>query len=570
MLMLATKKRQFLPVDFHLSHWEDLKNFYDQLLNRTLTSVEVLRRWFSDRSELEGAVSEEATWRYINTTRDVTSVHHRQQYETYVKNILPNIMDLAHQLDEKALQCQYIQALRQETGFDLLIRCMESNIKIYSPKNVLILTQLQLQAQKYGQLVGAMTVIIKGQECTLQQATTHLASQDRTLRKEAYQKINTRYLQDKDALNSLYTSLIQGRHQVALNAGFDNFRDYAFIALRRFDYTPKHCFAFHQGVAEVVVPFLNELAQKRREMLGLAELKPWDWLVDPTGNPPLKPFKHGADLLAKTIIVLDQLDPFLGACLRTMEEMEHLDLESRKNKAPGGYHSLLEESGIPFIFMNAAANFKDMITMLHESGHSVHSFFMYDLPLNAFKHTTSEMGELASMSMELLTMDQWYLLFDDEDTLKRAKKQHLENVIHRLAWIATIDKFQHWVYENYNHTLQQRRATWTDILSSLSDNVTQWSGQEAFRNFMWQKQLHLFKAPLYYIEYGIAQLGAIAVWKNYKQNPQQTLQNYFNALKLGYTHSVPHMYKTAGIAFDFSADYIQELVSFVKDQWKEL
>ena len=564
------KKRQFLPVDFQLTQWESLQPFYDQLLHRALTDLAALRGWLLDRSELEGAIAEDAGWRYINMTRDTTHEEYRQRYETYVKDILPQIMPLAHQLDEKTVQCPYAQELGQEVGFDLLLRCLENNIRLYRPENVPILTQLKLREQEYGKIVGAMTVEVAGKELTLQQAAIYLEEQDRALREEVYQKIHSRRWQDKDTLNDLYTALIKDRHQVAIKAGFDNFRDYTFAALKRFDYTPQHCFAFHQGVEEVVVPFLNELAQERQAMLGVALLKPWDHAVDPTGKPPLKPFSDGADLLHKTITAFDRLDPFLGDCLRTMEARGRFDLESRKGKAPGGYNFPLEESGVPFIFMNAAATFKDMITMLHEGGHAVHSFLMHDLPLNDFKHITAEMAELASMSMELLTMDQWDLFFDNEDELKRAKKQQLEQVMGRLAWIATIDKFQHWIYENPHHTLARRKIAWHDVLSSFAEHVTDWSGQEAFQDFMWQKQLHLFEVPFYYIEYGIAQLGAIAVWRKYQQNPKQGLQSYLNALKLGYTCSLPHMYETAGIAFDLRRSYIQELVTFVRDQWQAM
>lgn len=569
--------QEFLPINFQITQWKDLKPFYDQLLNRALTSLEVFRKWLLDRSELEGAIAEDAGWRYINMTRDTTNEAYRQQYEAYVKDILPRITPLAHQLDEKTVQSPYAQELIQKLdfdplmpGFDLIVRCMESSIKIYRSENVPILTQLQLQAREYSKAVGAMTVEVAGKELTLQQAAAYLEVQDRALREEVYQKINTRRLQDKDVLNDLYTAIVKDRHQVARNAGFDNFRDYTFAALRRFDYTPQHCFVFHQGVEEIVVPFLNELAQERKKMLGVAALKPWDQAVDPTGKPALKPFSKGADLLQKTIAIFDRLDPFLGECLRTMEDRGNFDLESRKGKAPGGYNFSLEKSGIPFIFMNAAATFKDIITMLHEGGHAVHSFLMHELPLNAFKHTTAEMAELASMSMELLTMDQWDLFFDNEADLKRAKKQHLEDIISRLAWIATIDKFQHWVYEQPTHTLEQRKAAWNEIFSSFSDNVTEWSGQEASKDFLWQKQLHLFEVPLYYIEYGIAQLGAIAVWRNYQENPKQGLQDYLNALKLGYTRPLPYMYETAGISFDLSVQYISELVAFVRDKWQAL
>ena len=566
----SSTQRKFVPTGFKLTTWKSVQPFYDQLLARTIHGVADLHNWLADRSELEGIISEDAGWRYINMTCDTTNETYRQAYEHYIQDILPHIMPLSHQLDEKVIQSPYTKAITQETGFDLLVRCLASNIRTYRPENIPLLTKLQLQCQTYGQVVGAMTITVQGQEITLSQAATYLESAARALREEVYQKVNQRRLQDKDQLNDLYSALVKDRHQVALNAGFANFRDYAFVALKRFDYTPEQCFTFHQGIQEVVVPWVQEIAQARKALLGVDTLKPWDHAVDPTGKEPLKPFQDTTELLEKTIVAFDRLDPFLGNCLRTMKHMNRFDLATRKGKAPGGYNYPLEASGVPFIFMNAAARFQDMLTMMHEGGHAVHSFLMHDLPLNDFKHVTSEMAELASMSMELITMDQWDLFFEQEEDLKRAKKQQLEQVITKLAWIATIDKFQHWVYENPTHTQEQRKTTWNAIFASFSDHVTDWSGQETFKDFLWQKQLHLFEVPFYYIEYGIAQLGAIAVWRNYLQDPKQALANYKQALELGYTRSLPAMYQRAGIEFDVSPAYIQELIGFVKAQWQAL
>jgi oligoendopeptidase F len=390
------------------------------------------------------------------------------------------------------------------------------------------------------------------------------------LREEVYEQMGHRRLQDKDTLNSLYTTLIRDRHQIAINAGFENFRDYSFVAMNRFDYTPQDCFAFHEAIEKEVVPLLNTLAQKRKDLLGVSVLKPWDTLVDPSNQPPLRPFSDADDLLQKTITAFDQLDPFLGDCLRTMQTMGHFDLESRKGKAPGGYNYPLDETGVPFIFMNATATLKDMVTLLHEGGHAVHSFLVRDLVMNDFKHFTSEVAELASMSMELLTMEHWDIFFDHEKDQKRARRQHLEKIISTLAWVATIDKFQHWVYEHPEHTLAQRQAAWNDIFDRFSDDVTDWSGQEHDKDFLWQKQLHLFEVPFYYIEYGIAQLGAVAVWKRYQANPAQGLRDYLEALKLGYTHTVPQVYQKAGIAFEFSGTYIRELMQFLRTHLEDL
>jgi len=339
-----------------------------------------------------------------------------------------------------------------------------------------------------------------------------------------------------------------------------------FTAMGRFDYEPEDCFAFHDSVAAEVTPILHDLSEKRKKALQVDPLRPWDKKVDISGKPPLKAFENGEELINKTIACFGKIDPYLGECLAVMKKMEHLDLESRKGKAPGGYNYPLSEIGVPFIFMNATSNLRDMVTIMHEGGHAVHSFLTRDLPLTNFKHTPSEVAELASMSMELISMDHWDLFFPDEDDLKRAKRAHLEQVIETLPWVATIDKFQHWIYENPGHDVPARIKAWNEIFGTFSDKVTDWSGLEEEKNYLWQKQLHLYEVPFYYIEYGFAQLGAIAVWKNYRENPEKGLQGYKNALRLGYTQSIPEIYQAAGIRFDFSRAYIHSLIAFVRSE----
>jgi oligoendopeptidase F len=295
-------------------------------------------------------------------------------------------------------------------------------------------------------------------------------------------------------------------------------------------------------------------------------MRPWDTEAEPAGIEPLRPFTDGKDLLKKSIACLDKLDPFFGDCLKKMEELNHLDLDSRKGKAPGGYNMPLAESGAPFIFMNAAAQMSDLTTMVHEAGHAVHSFLAHELALTGFKEYPTEMAEVASMSMELFTMDHWDVFFDNEEEMKRAKRHQLERVITIFPWIAIIDKFQHWVYENPSHSLEERREQWLNILNNFTSISIDHSGLEKFRSYGWQKQLHLFEVPFYYIEYGIAQLGAIGMWKQYRKNPKQALENYMSALSLGGTKTLPELYKAAGIDFDFSAQNISELMLFVKNE----
>jgi oligoendopeptidase F len=411
-----------------------------------------------------------------------------------------------------------------------------------------------------------MTVDIDGKELTLQQASVLLMSTDRKLREDVYHKVTKRRLEDHKVLDELFSKLIGLRHQVALNAGFRNFRDYMFKSLGRFDYTPQDCFNFHEAIQHEVVPILDEFSKERKSALKVDALRPWDKAVDPEGRDALKPFTNGDELAEKTIEVFRKLDPFLGQCLAIMKEMGHLDLESRKGKAPGGYNYPLSEIGVPFIFMNATSTLRDLVTIMHEGGHAVHNFLTRDLELNDFKSTPSEVAELASMSMELISMDHWNVFFTDESELKRAKREHLEDLIETLPWVATIDRYQHWLYENPTHSLDERRQMWNTIFDQFADTVTDWSGLEKAKDYLWQKQLHLYEVPFYYIEYGMAQLGAIAVWRNYREDPAKGLQGYQNALKLGYMKSIPEIYKAANIRFDFSRGYIKELMDFVRTE----
>ena len=404
----------------------------------------------------------------------------------------------------------------------------------------------------------------------MKQAAKFLQSKDRSERETVYRSIQERRLQDKEALNDLYSQLIEKRQQVAVNAGFSNFRDYKFKELGRFDYTPADCEQFQEGVKQHVLPLVNDIYQHKQQQLQLDTLRPWDLDAEPEGVEPLRPFSNGEDLLQKSIAVLEKLNPFFADCFRTMQRMGHFDLESRKGKAPGGYNCPLAESGAPFIFMNAAGQMDDVTTMVHEGGHAVHSFLAHPLSLTAFKEYPMEIAEVASMAMELFTMDHWEPFFDNAEELKRAKLHQLERAITIFPWIATIDKFQHWVYLHPQHSAEERGDAWMRILQEFSTGVLDTSGLETFRRYSWQRQLHLFEVPFYYIEYGIAQLGAIGLWMQYKQQPEQALQNYMNALSLGGTKTLPELYAAAGLKFDFSPAHIKTLMEFVKAEMDKL
>jgi oligoendopeptidase F len=567
---ITRPNRTFLPEDFKVSDWNSLKPFFENLLSRELADLQVLRKWLSDRSELESVISEDLGWRYIKMTCYTDNEEYSKSYQDFVENIQPQIAPLVDQLNKKLAASPFLTQLEGEPGFKILIRNLKKDIELFREENIPLFTQINTDTQKYAQISGAMMVEINGKELTLQQASVILQSTDRAKREEAYRKISERRLKDKTELDDLFSKLIDLRHQVSINAGFTNFRDYMFKSYGRFDYTPKDCFDFHDAIASEVVPILNELSKERKEKLKVSALRPWDKAVDPEGREPLKAFENGKDLTEKSIESFHRLDPFLGQCLSIMKSMGHLDLESRKGKAPGGYNYPLAEIGVPFIFMNATSTMRDMTTIMHEGGHAVHNFLTKDLSLSDFKSPPMEVAELASMSMELISMDAWDIFFPNPEDLKRAKREQLEDIIETLPWVATIDQFQHWIYENPEHSQDDRKKNWNSVFARYADPITEWSGLEEGRDYAWQKQLHLYEVPFYYIEYGMAQLGAIALWRNYKLDKQKGLEGYMNALKLGNLTTIPEIYKAANIKFDFSRAYIKELMDFVKEEFAKI
>lgn len=561
--------RQFLPEDFTITSWEELEPYFKNLLNRPLHSKQDLEKWMKDSSELEAVISEDACWRQIRMTCDTGNKALEEAFVFFVTEIQPKIQPYADKLNRKLVNSAYIAELDQNKYFTYL-RGVKKSIELFREENIPLQAELAVLQQQFGTIAAKMTVEVNGQEYTLQQAAKFLEHHDRSLRESVYRKINERRQQDRDALNDLYTSLIQKRHQVAKNAGFDNYRDYKFRELGRFDYTKEDCFQFHEAVKLHVLPLVNIINKRKKQKLNLPDLRPWDMAAEPEGVTPLNPFKTGSELLEKSIQCFERVHPFFANCLRKMSEMKRLDLESRKGKAPGGYNCPLAETGAPFIFMNAAGQMNDVTTMVHEGGHAVHSFLAHPLELTSFKEYPMEIAEVASMAMELFSMDSWDVFFNNKEDLKRAKEHQLERVITIFPWIATIDKFQHWVYENPNHSVEERLTKWMEILTEFSSGEVNWEGLLAYRKYEWQRQLHLFEVPLYYIEYGIAQLGAIGLWKQFRQNKAAALNNYMMSLQLGATKTLPELYSAAGLVFNFSPDYIQQLMQFVKKEMDEL
>jgi len=384
---------------------------------------------------------------------------------------------------------------------------------------------------------------------------------DRTVRQTAWELVARRRLVDRDAIDDIFDKMIATRTQIGQNAGFDNFRDYQFRAYERFDYDPDACFAFHEAIEKVAVPAKRGIQQQRRQRLNVETLRPWDLAVDTANRPPLKPFETVDQLTTQCSTIFHRLDKTLGQQFDLMVRSGWMDLASRKGKAPGGYQATFDEARHPFIFMNAVSQHQDVQTLIHEAGHAFHTFACRNEPLLAYRHCGMEMAEVASMGMEMIAQD--YLdVFYESENLVRAKREHLEDVVTLFPWIATIDAFQHWLYTHPDHTRNERTAQWNSLLERFG-GIEDYTTYEQMRDALWQRQLHLFGCPFYYIEYGIAQIGALQLWQNTRKNPDKALQQYREALALGGSRPLPELWSAAGLTFDFSKKTLRPLIEAV-------
>jgi oligoendopeptidase F len=569
-MKIEKSKRNFIANDLILNSWEAIEEYYKNLVDRKIQSLEDFIVWLKDRSELDAVIEENAAWRYIKMTIDTTNVKLTEDYTFFVTEIQPKAAPFEDLLNKKMVDYDYFNSLKSTESYAIYFRSITTSLALYRAENIPIEAEINEKSQLFGAISGAQSIEYLGEQITMQKASSLLKETNPELRKDIFQKMASRRKKDVTQLDDLYSELTIRRHQLAVNAGFENYRDYMFQALGRFDYSKEDCFEFHETVKKTIVPLVRKIQQNRLDQLGKKQFKPWDTEVDPLGREPLKPFENGKEMLEKTIRAFKHMDAYFSDCLQTMEQMGYLDLDSKKGKAPGGYNYPLYEIGVPFIFMNAVGSQKDLVTMVHEGGHAIHSFLTRDLELTAFKNLPSEVAELASMSMELLSMKYWNEFYEDSTELKRAKQEQLESIITILPWIAQIDEFQHWVYENPNHAAQDRKDKWIQLSVSYSTGLTDWEGFEDVRAYSWQKQMHLFEVPFYYIEYGIAQLGALSIWKNSIENEEEAIKCYKQALSLGYKTSIPQIYKTAGILFDFSESYVSKLVEFVEEELQVL
>lgn len=562
---MGTFYQETLP----FQHPEEIEQKLIHLLIRDIDSIEELEQWLIDQSDLYDQIEEGLTGHYIDFQCQSDSEEAKQAFEHDQTIIEPILKKYEAELDDKFLKSPFVDSLDKEK-YSRLVRSKQNAQKLFRPENIELEVQENKLSTDYFEHTGGLMVDWHGKESTLSEIAVHLQDEERETRKLAFEKNGSAYQSVKQELQGIMNELIKIRQQKADNAGLDNYRDYMFKKYERFDYTPEDCHTLAAAVNEHVTPLKEKIQKEHKSALGVDIYRPWDTKAVLPGQTPLKPFTDRDELVSTSHSIFDQLDGRFSGLLSEMDERGMLDLTTRKGKAPGGFCAPLPVSGLSFIFMNAATTQDDMITLLHEMGHCIHNDLKRHLPLTIYRDTPMESSELASMTMELFTMDKWDQFYSNPEDLNRAKKEHLEGIIQFLPMGVAVDQFQHWLYENPNHTADERNAKFFELQKKLNGETVDWSGYEHYAENSWLRILHIFEVPFYFIEYVIAQLGALQMFKQFRENPDQALANYKHALSLGNTGSLFDIYEAAGISFDFSSDKIKELMTFLQDELQKV
>ena len=548
-------------------NWSDIQPVYQEFLDREIDSAESLEQWLLELGQFDAFVGETGSMLYVEMTCDTENEEIKQAYLDFVEQVQPELAKVGDLLNRKLAESSHADAL-DAVEYNVLLRDTRMDLALFREENIALGTELTKLGQRYNEICGAMTVDFDGEERTMQQMGKFLQVNDREVRESAYRAVGERRFQDAEEIDDLFDKMIGLRHQIALNAGYENFRDYTFDAKHRFDYTPDDCESFQTAIEQICVPLMRDIDEKRREALGLNALRMWDMGHDVKGRNPLQPFAEVEEMVAGTSRMFHRLSPELGEFFDSLRDGTSLDLDSRKGKAPGGYQLQRDHSRKPFIFMNATGLQRDLETMVHEAGHAFHSIYADHLPLVDYRSAPIEFCEVAAMSMELLTHDFLDEFYSPEDA-NRAVREHLEGIVSILAWIATIDAFQHWIYTNPGHTKEERHQQWLE-LGERFGSILDWSEFEEWRKVGWQRQLHLFSYPFYYIEYGIAQLGALQLWLQYQKDPQTALDNYARSMRLGGSRPLPELFEAGEMSFNLGSSTVQGLIDAVRTELDQL
>ncbi len=548
--------------------WEDIAPFYEALATSPLDRTNV-EAWLADWSLFESLLSEASALASFAYTCDTSDAAREAAQLRFGTQISPKAREQRVRLQERLVKLDYVRP-----GLETTVQRFRNQMRLFAAANVPLFGELSKLETEWSKVNGAMTVEWDGEQKTPAQLLPFLESTDRAVRERAFKLRAKPYIDQRQVLVDIFDRMYDLRQQVARNAGFENFRDYSHLEKNRFDYTPDDCLRFHEAVESAVMPAVERILRRRRTQMGIDPLRAWDITADPKGRTPLKPFTDIATFIGRAADVFTHVDPEFGGYYRSMAEANLLDLDNRKGKAPGGYCQTLAFRKMPLIFMNAVGIDEDVRTLLHEAGHAFHSFEASTLPLLFQRHPGSEMAEVASMSMELLASP--FIDADDggyysEDDALRSRADLLEGIVLFLPHCASVDAFQHWIYLNTDgRDAAARDRKWLELRQRFEGSSLDWDGLDAERIARWYQQPHFFGSPFYYIEYGIAQLGALQVWRNSLRDPQEAVRHYRGALTLGATKPLPDLFKAAGARLMFDSEGMRELISVVEEELAKL
>lgn len=552
--------------------WETFAPFFEELGKRPLTS-ENLRQWLTDWSDLTRLFFEAASLIYIEKSQDTTDKEKEQAFLDLINDVYPQAQVAIQTLKERLLAVDSTSEALHDMA--LVLRNMENEASLFREENIPLFTKAAKLENEYDKVTGSLKAEWDGEEKNLSQLGFFLDDNDRLVRQKAWQTIADLWLSEREGLNGIYGELLTLRQQIAHNAGLPDYRAYAFREKGRFDYTPEDCLTFHEAIETAVVPAVHRILERKKSRLGYEALRPWDWvpekgsMVADSGGEPLRPYQGQEALVQHTLNIFSRLDPQLSSYFATMAEDGLLDLDTRSGKALGGYCSSLPLRNRPFIFMNGVGSHDDVQTMLHEAGHAFHVFETAELPLIWQTEPPMEFCEVASMSLELLAAP--YLTnqqggFYTSPQAAQARIEHLEGIITFLPYMAVVDAFQHWVYTHPQEAAaaDQCDAVWDKLYGRFIPGID-WAGYEESKKTGWHRKPHIFTSPFYYIEYGMAQVGALQVWRNSLQDPVKALTDYRRALSLGGTKTLPELFASAGAEFRFDTAMLTDLVDLIEE-----
>lgn len=552
-------------------NWRDVAPFFNQLARYSLNQNN-LAGWLSEWTFWHNLLEETHNRCYVATTRNTEDENARHKYQRYLEEIFPESEQADQQLREHLLDSGL-----SLPGLEVPLRNLRAEADIYCTENLPIISREKLLITHYDEILSTQTVTWKGEEITVQQLQSVLQSPNRGERESAWRQASRRQLQDRQQINELWREFMTIRNQLATNKGMADYRTFRWQQLLRLDYTPQDCTRFHTAVEKVVLPAVQRVYERKKRQMDLHSIRPWDSQADPLGRPRLQPFQHIDELRDGCGRIIQQIHPQLSRYFNLLCEQQLLDLDNRKGKAPGGFCIEYPHSKVPFIFMNAIGINDDVLTLVHESGHAFHAFEQFKLPYHLQYARNLEFMEVASTTMEYLSNP--YLSrenggFYSAQEAARAVVERLESVLQFLPYLTVVDAFQHWVYEHPDLAKNGDECdlAWAALWKKFMAHED-WDGLDEEMMTGWQRKLHIHEDPFYYIEYGLAELGALQIWMNALVNQEQAIQQYLQALSLGSTANVVQLYQTAGARLIWDIEPLQMIIDFVEkkiDEWREI